>query len=292
MLKSAHGGDCRRVVAGVLLSMLAPAAAHPFSPAEITAAFQECHRGYSSDELLIQDDLRHCFLRRLAGDDSFPLPADAERDALLALLKLRKTGKLAAVADRRGPAVDPTLYPVAEIAARAVIDRHRISIDRLLADPRFRAELSREAAQIVPDVAPYSLRKAVLALRKKRALRPELVLQVAQWQRRVETYGLDELRAALADGVLHRGPGIYLFRAPRGYLYIGEAGNLSARLAEHLEGDGQRSLVAYLHGAARDEVTVELHTFAADSPARQPRMRRAYESELIRSRRPEFNIRP
>ena len=39
-------------------------------------------------------------------------------------------------------------------------------------------------------------------------------------------------------------------------------------------------------------VTLELHAFAADSPARLKPMRRAYESELIRSRKPRFNLAP
>jgi len=263
-----------------------------FSPIEITAAFARCHNGYSSDELLIRDELRNCFLERLAVNGASPLNGDAERDALLALLKLRKSGKLSVPATRRGVPVAPEIYPVAEIAARVVTDRHRVPIDRLLADPRLRDELAREAEKISAGTEPYQLRKAVLGLRKKRALRPELVLQVARWKRQIETHSLESLGLMLQQDKVHSGPGIYLFRARSGYLYIGEAGNLAERLAEHLRGDGQTALANYLAGDEHAKVTVELHVFDAESPAKNVRMRRAYESDLIRSRRPEFNIRP
>jgi hypothetical protein len=39
-------------------------------------------------------------------------------------------------------------------------------------------------------------------------------------------------------------------------------------------------------------VTIELHIFPKTSPARKLTVRRAYESELIRSREPKFNVRP
>lgn len=37
---------------------------------------------------------------------------------------------------------------------------------------------------------------------------------------------------------------------------------------------------------------VEIHSFGRDSRMQEIRVRRAYESELIRSRQPRFNIRP
>jgi hypothetical protein len=263
-----------------------------FDAAAISEAFVASCDGYSSDELLIRDDLRDRFLKVLFEDSPGPITADAQRNALLHLLKLRKAGKLATGARRRGRPVDESTLPIAEIAARVVTDRHQITSDTMLADPNHRAELQQEAELISPGVDPYSIRKAVLSLRKRRALRPELVLRVADWQRELKTWSLKDLRAAARAGSLPERPGVYLFRSAEGYLYIGQAANLSSRLADHLAGSDRKSLAAYLVGDDADGVTVELHIFPTDSPASKITVRRAYESELIRSRRPAFNLQP
>jgi hypothetical protein len=73
---------------------------------------------------------------------------------------------------------------------------------------------------------------------------------------------------------------------------VGEASNLAARLTEHVGGSDRESLADYLAGDEADQVTVELHIFPSTSPAKRVTVRRAYESELIRSRGPKFNVRP
>ena len=256
----------------------------------IIRAFAASCDGYSSDELLVRDELRAAFLQQLAPDT--PLSPDAQRDAFLKLLKLRKAGKLDVSAKRRGQPVAPAILPVAEIAARVVTDRHRISYDMMLADPRLRTEFLREARKIAPQVTASAIGKGVLLLRKKRALRPELVLRVVSWEKVIETHTLAKLRQKLERDEISHHPGIYLFRSRDRYLYIGESDDLAARLSEHVRGSDRESLARYLAGDAADQVTVELHAFAPDSPASKAIMRRAYESELIRSRDPQFNVRP
>ncbi|WP_345681901.1 GIY-YIG nuclease family protein [Novipirellula caenicola] len=277
-------------VAIALVLAVTSAAGTDFSTAEIDTAFAAASDGYSVDEVMIRDDLRNQFLTELSPIE--PRDEGFERDALLALLQLRKSGKLTSKATRHGDPVDESIVPVAEIAARVVMDRHRISSDTLLADPTFRQQLDREAHKITPEANPVAIRKAVLSLRKRRALRPELVLRVADWHRVIETYSLDSLQQAIASGKISDGPGIYLFCTPRGYLYIGEANNLRQRLGEHLSGSDRASLAAYLDSDASSRVTVELHVFPRDSPAKRVTVRRAYESELIRSRQPRLNVRP
>ena len=63
-------------------------------------------------------------------------------------------------------------------------------------------------------------------------------------------------------------------------------------LVEGIQGRDRRSLAEYLASEKADQVTVEVHIFPADSPASKVSVRRAYESELIRSRNPKFNVRP
>lgn len=264
--------------------------ADTFSADAIRAAFQSCHSGYSSDELLIRDTLRDCFLHRLG--DGEVLNHEQQRSALLTLLKLRKTGKLDVPVIKRGSPVAAAVHSVAEIASRVVTDRHRVTSDTMLADPELRVELQHEAELIAPGIDPYQVRKAVLSLRKKRALRPELVLQVVQWGREISTYTLQELESRLAEDTIPKRPGVYLFRNPEGYLYVGEAIDLSARLNQHVTESDRISLARYLAGDDAESVTVELHVFQSDSPAAKVSARRAYESELIRSRKPKFNVRP
>ncbi|WP_250928843.1 GIY-YIG nuclease family protein [Aporhodopirellula aestuarii] len=239
----------------------------------------------------MSDQLRSDFLRELSIDPSDTDEAEVQTAALLSLLRLRKTGKLQVPATRRNHVDVSPWIDTAEIAIRTVLDRHQVSIDVVMCDPRLRSELQAEAAAIDDDAPPERIRKAVLKLRKVRQLRPELVLRVADWQTQVLTMAFDDINLEeLPDS-----PGVYLFRSEQGYLYIGEAANLSARIAEHLGGSHNRGLakcLAQAGGEGQPPITLELHVFAKDSPGKRVLMRRAYESELIRSREPKFNLRP
>lgn len=257
----------------------------------IRASFIETHQGFSSDEVMVRQNLRDNFIASIQASSATAL-SPADRTAVWwRLLNLRKAGRLDIPTTQRGERVDSTIVPIAEIAARVVIDRHHVTSDELLVSDELRNELAVEAHKIDPSLNIDAVAKAVLGLRKQRVLRPELVLTVADWGREVRTYQIDELHAALAADEIPRQPGIYLFRNATGYLYIGEAANLVNRLGEHLGGSDRQSLAEHLAVEA-EETSIELHIFPSDSPARKVAMRRAYESELIRSRNPKFNVRP
>ncbi len=258
----------------------------------IIDAFTRSSSGYSTDEIVINDSLRNDWLAAVDPQWS-SRSEDWQTQTLLRLLSLRKAGKLPATAQQRGPAIDQSLLPIAEIAVRSVLDQHNVSSDELLCDPRLRAQLQSTAQSIVPSADAYMVRKAVLRLRKTRQLRPELVLRVADWGRTIEVFSQAELETALqsADRVSH-GAGVYLFRDATGYLYIGEAIDLHQRLSQHLHESDRLSLRHYLDTVTKGSITIELHSFNADSPANQLAIRRAYESELIRSREPRLNVRP
>jgi GIY-YIG catalytic domain len=275
------------------------------------AAVADAGQGYSSDEILISDELRQAVLDRVSRDLSEPLDDDQQTALWLRMLNLRKAGKFPLTTTQRGKSVDESVLPVAELAVRAVVDRHRVTTDVVLADPRLRTELQTEAELIRPGVDAHAIRKAVLSLRKRRSLKPELVLKVADWNRTVHTHTVPELKRLLSENAISHDPGVYLFRSPKGYLYIGEASDLANRLAEHLGGSDRASLAEFLARTSHDgadksglaetdqvesnpdePISVELHVFDPQSPAAQVTMRRAYESELIRSRNPRFNLRP
>ena len=258
----------------------------------VREAFIASCDGYSTDELLVRDRLRDAFLNEVADRIGMPIDEQLERALLLKLLGLRKAGKLKYPATRRAPTSDEAVFPIAEIASHAVMDRHRVTTDTILADPNLRAELQAEAEKISADADAYAVRKAVLSLRKRRQLKPELVLKVVDWPREVLSMQLSVLREKLANGEISSGPGIYLFRDETGYLYIGEADDLARRLAQHASESDRVSLADYISANDPDRITVELHVFPHESPAREVTARRAYESELIRSRAPKFNVRP
>jgi hypothetical protein len=255
-------------------------------------ALAEAADGYSTDEVILRDNLRAAFFASIQRKTAAEIAPEAQSDVLLELLKARKAGKLTYRASRRSPRPNTDCSVVAEIAARAVADRHRITTDTMLVNSRYRAELQAEAELISPGVDPYLVRKSVLGLRKKRSLKPELVLQVADWDREVVTWSLAQLRQKILTGEVPHQPGIYMFRTNEGYLYIGEAVDLCDRLTQHTTASDRVALADYLSNAAKGEVSVELHVFSSDSPAAKVGMRRAYESELIRSRHPKLNVRP
>ncbi|MEZ6091338.1 MAG: nucleotide excision repair endonuclease [Pirellulaceae bacterium] len=252
----------------------------------IVAAFAETCDGWSTDEVLLHDQRRERFLAAVRSHDA----NINEREACLLLLKLRKAGKLTVKATRRGKPANPETLPIAEIAARTVMDKSDVSTDIIIADPQVRRDFDHAAQQVDPNVSLYDVRKAVLQLRKSRRLKPELVLRVADWQKEVKVSPLLDVRSDLQ--AIPTGPGVYLFRDATGYIYIGEAINLRNRLTEHLKESDRRRLAAYIEKSAGEGLSIEWHAFPNDSPMKELAVRRAYESEMIRSRQPRLNVRP
>ncbi|MCA9265586.1 MAG: nucleotide excision repair endonuclease [Planctomycetales bacterium] len=267
------------------------AIATPLDPAAerseiVQQAYLATYDGWSADEVLLHDERNARFLSACRRDD--PQGTDAQFN--WALLSLRKAGKLPGEVTRMDRQRHAAYRHAAEIAARLSEDHTGQNIDRILCDPDQRVAFDRAAQELAPDVSAYRLRKAAFALRKSRRLRPELIDRVSDWGRAIESHEVPTLRDNLA--LIPQRPGVYLFRDASGYLYIGESANLRERLTEHLSGSDRDSLANYLekqHDAS--SITVELHVFGADSPARRVAPRRAYESELIRTRGPRFNVR-
>jgi len=294
--------------------------------AVVQAAFLESHDGWSSDEVLLQAQLNKKFqsacLRRLkavrtdtgsnsatsksatsdpishaihTGDSDTP-SLSVQSDTDLAerfnwtLLNLRKAGKLSATISKRRHDQHTAYRHLAEIVARSVQDLFKVNTDRIMCNPAMRAAFDKLARQTAPDVDPYLMRKAAFGLRKARRLRPELVLRVADWDRKITTHRADQL--AKAPKLVPPAPGIYIFRDATGYLYIGEAINLQRRLKQHLDESDRRSLAQYIRTQSNADVMIEIHAFPKDSRAKEVAVRRAYESELIASRNPRFNVRP
>jgi len=250
-------------------------------------AFLATHDGWSTDEVLVDDRLNRAFLARCRQE----LPGVGPAECNLALLNLRKTGQLGAVVTRRRPEAHDAYQHAAEIAARWMFDKHGLTLDQVLCDPQGRQEFDQQARAVGTQASAYQLRKAALSLRKARQLRPELVVRISDWGRRIDAFSTAQIREN--PRLVPQRPGVYLFRDAAGYLYIGQSVDLRDRVVKHLDESDRQSLTAYLRGHSDGgAITVELHSFDPDSKARETLVRRAYESELIRSRQPRLNLQP
>ena len=290
--------NIRLPVLSLLLMLLAPAIAISQEEKPATAipavklrstirtAFAETHDGWSADEVVLRDELNKAFIDQCLQQ----LP---EADPALLnwrLLNMRKAGHLDVPTTRSDRKSVTKWMPIAEITARMMIDQHKISIDRVMTSPKLRQEFDDAALAIDPDADLYSVRKAAFGLRKQRRLKPELIARIADWGRVITTHSVQEIRddSSIPPAL----PGIYIFRDATGYLYIGQSEDLRSRLKEHLDASSNFSLAKHLADEQHNDVTLELHAFPADSRAKETMIRRAYESELIASRKPIFNIQP
>jgi predicted GIY-YIG superfamily endonuclease len=257
----------------------------------IARVFQETHDGWSVDEVLLDDDRRQELVEaiRQSTDDRDLVEID-EKVIFESLIKLRKSGKLQVKTTRTSKIDLEAELPAAEIAARSMQDRHSVHMDEILVDPVLLTEFDSLATRIAPESRTYLLRKAALCLRKSRRLKPELTLRVTDWKRSIEELSLQQAKEDI--GQLSTRPGIYIFRDETGFLYIGQSQNLQQRLAKHLEDSDRKNLTKYLSENSNGAIVVELHIFEEGSPAEKLAVREAYESELIRSRKPRLNIAP
>jgi predicted GIY-YIG superfamily endonuclease len=277
-----------------ILSSSSPAVAQvgplPMTSKEVRAvirnAYAQTHDGWSSDEVVLQDQLNEAFIAACLQKMPEAQPADLN----WRLLNMRKAGLLNVATTRSNRKSVTAWKPIAEIVARTLIDKHKVSIDKIITSPKLRQEFDAAARGIDAEADLYGVRKAAFGLRKQRRLKPELIARIADWGRSITTLPLQTVRD---DGdTVPQLPGIYIFRDETGYLYIGQSENLRTRLKEHLDESSNFSLAQYLADQQHDNVTIELHAFSGDSRAKETMIRRAYESELIASRKPKFNIQP
>ena len=260
---------------------------------QITAeTYEQMHDGWSSDELVLQDELNQRFLAQceLAAAKSKQIPNSLEIDWNWTLLNLRKAGKLKSKATKRNTIDLSEVTHVAEIVSRSLTDQHECSIDRLICDASLRNEFDKAAQAFDAQIDCYAVRKAAFQLRKARKLKPELISRIVDWGRSIENYSVKEIREQ--PELLKEHPGIYIFSDSSGYLYIGQTDNLRERLRKHLDESHNLSLAKYLKTDLAESISIEVHDFDPKSQASKTRHRRAYESELIANRKPRFNVQP
>lgn len=282
------------MLASVLLATCSSALAQNHPDIDISEtvgiAFSESHDGWSVDELLLRDTLREKFLAACRKRTTNGQSAIADKTFMERLIQIRKAGKLDVKTTKRENHDLESWFPIAEIASRQMTDLHGANIDQWLCDPELLKKFDALVRSMGSNHGTYEARKAAMQLRKSRRLQPELLVRVVDWKREIKTLPLEE--AIQNISMLPTNPGIYLFRDSTGYLYIGQSNNLKSRLSKHLDNSDRKALSHYLKSNAASEITLDMHIFAQDSPAIQTVVREAYESDLIRTRHPRFNIAP
>lgn len=252
----------------------------------LQTVFSSEHDGWSLDEVMLSPVLRN----KLVAAVHKNFPQVEEKQIWESLVRLRKSGKLQSDTTRREKTTYGDALVAGEIAARRMQDEHNVTFDQILIDPLLLKKYDAYAQSIDSLSSEYQLRKAALKLRKSRQLKPELVLRVTDWKRDILAMSLEEAKQQLNS--LPQRPGIYIFRDATGFLYIGQSNNLRERLTKHLSDSDRKNLSDYLLKNAEKALTLEMHVFLPGSPAEQTTVREAYESELIRSRKPRLNLSP
>ncbi len=242
-------------------------------------AFEVVRNGFSVDRVIADPDLNARFLNScrkhgLTGEDV---------DLNLQLFNARKRGGLPR-STRRTVARNQDGYTfAAEIAIRSMERKHKTTLDRVLCDPKLAAEFDSVAAEIAPDFSPLEYRWAALCLRKNNRLKPEIV------GRAVPTTTLGPMAASTIDiSQIPTQQGVYTLTTRENVLYIGEARNLRARLKKHFEHSDNKLLARHIWEFGKADLLIEYHVLPPDT---RTDVRRAMELEMIRSRRPLFNIR-
>jgi hypothetical protein len=237
-------------------------------------------RGERSPDVVVADpDLNQQFLRECSARGLSDPPAILNQ----CLLNLRKSSDLQGINSKRISLRNQEDYRFAsEIAVRFLERRDQVSLDHILCDPVRAEEFGAIAARLAPGFSLFQYRWAALNLRKRKRLRPELLGKVVRAEpvvtMRAEDVKPEELPVL---------PGLYLFFGPGRVLYIGECQNLRKRIGKHLDHSDNKGLAHWLWQHGTPDLHVEYHVLPMGTSVR---VRKAMEAELIRSRRPHFNV--
>jgi hypothetical protein len=248
--------------------------------AAIRNAFQAVRDGYAADRVVADPVLNELFVAQCARLGLDATVCELNR----ALLNLRKGGHLTGhPSSRKTSFADEDEYRFAcEIAVRFLEQRDQINLDEIICDPEKAAEFDGLAGRISPGFSPLQYRWAALNLRKRRSLRPEIIAHGLPPQT-VTVTALEDLR--VDDVAVDQGT--YVFYERNQTLYVGEAINLRKRIRKHLDHSDNKGLARWLWDHGTDQMFLELHVLDAGVTTR---VRRALEAELIKSRRPVFNV--
>jgi predicted GIY-YIG superfamily endonuclease len=245
----------------------------------LIAAFDATCQGFSPDRVVADPELNSAFIAEAARLEITGSATELNRN----LLNLRKQGDLPDRNSKRTSFSDEGDYRfAAEMAIRFLERRDGISLDAIICDPALAAEFDSFAAKLAPGYSPLQYRWAALNLRKMSRLKPELLARVAP-PTSVDLLQVNDIEIRCVPTE----QGLYIFFTSNQVLYVGEAENLNKRLKKHFEHSDNKGLARWMWEFGTDDLRVEIQTLATNTATK---VRRALETELIRSRSPLFNV--
>jgi site-specific DNA-methyltransferase (adenine-specific) len=164
---------------------------------------------------------------------------------------------------------------------RHIERRDNVSLDDILLCPEIASEFDAICCDISPGFSSLRYRWAALRLRKSRNLQPEILGHVVP----TEVILIPVTNIALEE--IPKAPGIYCFSSLKATLYVGEASCLRTRIKKHVVHSDNKYLARWIWEQGVEELTLELHVLKSSVATK---VRKAMETELIRSRKPEFNV--
>ena len=245
---------------------------------KLVAAFLEVNEGFFTDRVLADSELNKRFIAACKSRGLTDSPEHLNRK----LINLRKSGKLGKLNSIRTLFNDEEYRFAAEIAVRHFERRDQITLDDILVSPSLASEFDEISQGIAPGYSSLRYRWSALSLRKSRSLTPEIFSQAVPSK---EVY-LHKVDSVQIDDI-PKSPGIYCFVSEKASLYVGEASCLRTRLKKHLEHSDNKYLARWMWEYGTGELTLELHILDEQV---KTKVRKALETELIRSRKPQFNV--
>ena len=249
------------------------------SQEHLVRAFDSVSQGFAVDRVVADPEMNSLFLAACEQFELQESPVELNQK----LMNLRKAGALTGrPRSKRTHFSDENEYRFAsEMAIRFMERKHSVSLDRVICDPALASEFDSLAVAICPGFSPLQYRWAALGLRKSKSLEPEIAARIVTPEA-VRQYRV----AGLSVDDLPKRQGLYLFFAADVLLYVGETENLFKRLKKHLDHSDNKGLARWLWDHGTDDLNLEVQVL----PDFTTQVRKALELELIRSRKPVFNV--
>jgi GIY-YIG catalytic domain len=244
----------------------------------LVQSFLRVRNGFAAEYVVCDPLMNVHFIEecRASGESGSPFSLN------MGLLNLRKQGKLSRFrTTNRKPKGDAATHVAVQNAIRFLERQLGVNVDRVICDPALRDQFDSLVQILLPGCSLLESRYAALTLRKKNALKPEIVGRVIEMVK-----GSVAPIKGLNFKDLPIEPGVYLFFDRENTLYAGKADNLRHRIEEHLCTWTARYLLSQIEQGRRGDVFLVLHVLQSDINAQALS---AYETEIIRSRSPSHN---
>jgi site-specific DNA-methyltransferase (adenine-specific) len=190
---------------------------------KIKLAFLDVRNDLAPDVIIADPHLNKLFIKACQARGL----SDSVSSLNIALLNARRNSHLTGLPKSKRTIVrnqDEYIF-ASEMAVRFLERRDQVSLDAILCDPKRAKEFDKIAMKLAPGFSSFEYRWAALGLRKRRRLRPEMLVRV------VKPKSMNQ--SSVKDLVINDIPplsGLYVFYISNCALYVGETENLRKRI--------------------------------------------------------------